>query len=190
VTLCSFSPCIEQAQRTVACLRSLGWARAGMSELRQRFLVVRRERVGLQEEGLRGVCAGPADVDEAVARLRELERKSEDFASARRGGGDGGAAEEGGEGGEGGRGGGGAWDHRQSRRDRLRGIQEALKSRKIYKEGRLVHRTEPDMKTHTSYLVFAVLPREWSEEDEAAAEARMADGGESKESEGGAMGDV
>lgn len=32
--------------------------------------------------------------------------------------------------------------------------------------GRVVHRTEPDLKNHTSYLVFAVLPQEWSEEDE------------------------
>ena len=29
-----------------------------------------------------------------------------------------------------------------------------------------MHRTEPEIKTHTSYLVFAVLPREWSEEQE------------------------
>lgn len=165
MTLCSFSPCIEQAQRTVACLRALGWARPGMSELRQRFVAVRRERVGLQEEGLRGVCAAPVDVDEAVANLRELERKNEDFAGLRRAGGEG-------EGGEEGAAGAGA--QRQSRQERLRCIQEAAKSRKLYKEGRLVHRTEPDMKTHTSYLVFAVLPREWSGEDEAAAEASLA----------------
>ncbi|KAH0608249.1 uncharacterized protein H6S33_002301 [Morchella sextelata] len=36
-------------------------------------------------------------------------------------------------------------------------------------EGRLVTRGEQEIKTHTSYLVFAVLPREWSEEDERAA---------------------
>ena len=35
-----------------------------------------------------------------------------------------------------------------------------------------MHRTEPELKTHTSYLVFAVLPRAWSAEDEAAALAR------------------
>jgi tRNA (adenine57-N1/adenine58-N1)-methyltransferase len=29
-----------------------------------------------------------------------------------------------------------------------------------------VHRTEDNLKTHTSYLVFAILPREWSEDDE------------------------
>jgi tRNA (adenine57-N1/adenine58-N1)-methyltransferase len=47
-----------------------------------------------------------------------------------------------------------------------------LASRKLFKEGRLVHRTEPEVKTHTSYLTFATLPTVWSEEDEAAAAAR------------------
>ena len=36
----------------------------------------------------------------------------------------------------------------------------------------LVHKTEPEVKTHTSYLVFAVLSMEWSEEDEAKAAAK------------------
>jgi len=45
-------------------------------------------------------------------------------------------------------------------------------NRKVFKEGRLVHRTEPEIKTHTSYLVFAVLPREWTAEDEAACRAK------------------
>lgn len=39
------------------------------------------------------------------------------------------------------------------------------------REGPLVTRVEPEVKTHTSYLVFAVLPREWTaqqEEDVAA----------------------
>jgi len=30
----------------------------------------------------------------------------------------------------------------------------------------LIHRSEPELKTHTSYLVFAILPRDWTEEDE------------------------
>ena len=32
-----------------------------------------------------------------------------------------------------------------------------------------MHRTEPELKTHTSYLVFAVLPRPWTKEDEEKA---------------------
>ena len=35
-----------------------------------------------------------------------------------------------------------------------------------YSQGRLIHRSEPELKTHTSYLVFAILPRDWTEEDE------------------------
>ena len=45
-------------------------------------------------------------------------------------------------------------------------IKVEAEGRKLYKEGNLVHRTEPEVKTHTSYLVFATLPREWSEDDE------------------------
>jgi tRNA (adenine57-N1/adenine58-N1)-methyltransferase len=40
---------------------------------------------------------------------------------------------------------------------------------KPWMNGNLYHRPETDLKTHTSYLTFAVLPREWTEEDEAAA---------------------
>lgn len=54
--------------------------------------------------------------------------------------------------------------------ERLGQIKKEAEERKLYKEGRLVHRTEPEVRTHTSYLVFAVLPRSWSAEDEAKAE--------------------
>jgi tRNA (adenine57-N1/adenine58-N1)-methyltransferase len=47
-----------------------------------------------------------------------------------------------------------------------------LVERKVYKEGKLVHRTEQDVKTHTSYLVFAILPQDWSEADEESARAK------------------
>ena len=43
---------------------------------------------------------------------------------------------------------------------------DSYAAEKAFKEGRLTHRTEPEIRTHTSYLVFAVLPMEWSEEDE------------------------
>jgi tRNA (adenine57-N1/adenine58-N1)-methyltransferase len=39
---------------------------------------------------------------------------------------------------------------------------------KPWLHGRLYHRAETELKTHTSYLVFATLPREWSDEDESA----------------------
>jgi tRNA (adenine57-N1/adenine58-N1)-methyltransferase catalytic subunit len=164
VYICSFSPCIEQAQRTVSTLRELGWVSVTMSALHHARIDIRRERIGLQEEGLRGANVTPANVNEVLARLRDLEAKTTDFVKRRRRqmealrnegkpnqfpkdeplfkGGPG------------------------SKQERLKEIQLATKSRKLYKEGRLVHRTEQELKTHTSYLVFGILPREWSEADE------------------------
>lgn len=39
----------------------------------------------------------------------------------------------------------------------------------LFNRGTLIHRSEPELKTHTSYLVFAVLPRDWTEDDERQA---------------------
>jgi tRNA (adenine57-N1/adenine58-N1)-methyltransferase len=161
VHLCSFSPCIEQAQKTVATLRELGWVNVTMSALHHARLDVRRERISLQEEGLKGGIPFPGDVDEALSRLRQLETKTADFIERRkkqmelmknegspnifpedepgvRGGPD-------------------------SREERIKKFHLAAQNRKTFKEGRLVHRTEPELKTHTSYLVFGILPREWPE---------------------------
>ena len=151
--LCTFSPCIEQAQRTITALRTLGWVEIEMVELAQRRIEVRRERVGIHEEGLRGVNAHAASVDEAVARLREIEARQRAFhlAQQQQAEGKAGAEEKG---------------VMMSKAERLKRIREAEAGRKTFKEGRLVHRTEPELKTHTSYLVFALLPRRWTEEDE------------------------
>jgi tRNA (adenine57-N1/adenine58-N1)-methyltransferase len=161
VHICSFSPCIEQAQKTVATLREMGWVNVTMSALHHSRIDVRRERIGLQEEGLKGGVPFPADVDEALSRLRELENKTSDFIERRkkqmealklqgspsifpddepgvRGGPD-------------------------SKKARLASLHASIQGRKVFKEGRLVHRTEPELKTHTSYLVFGILPREWTE---------------------------
>lgn len=157
--LCTFSPCIEQVQRTISTLRQLGWVDIEMVEIAARRIEIRRERVGLQEEGLRGVNASPASVEEAVARLKEVEGRCRTFheETSQRA------------------------DTSEStpldsplpvsapilsKKERLESNREALANRKIYKEGRLVHRAEPELKTHTSYLVFALLPREWTAEDE------------------------
>lgn len=70
VHVCSFSPCIEQVIATCAALRKLGWADIGMVEVQNRRIDVRRERIGLREEGLRGVNATAANVEEALERLR------------------------------------------------------------------------------------------------------------------------
>ncbi len=129
-----------------------------MVEVAQHRIEVRRERVGVTEEGLRGVNPAPASVDEAVERLKEVEGRFRTFHAE---------PEEGSQG------------DKQTAQDmesnspptgnkqqRLGNIRDALVERKLYKEGGLVHRTEPELKTHTSYLVFAVLPREWTVKDE------------------------
>ena len=48
----------------------------------------------------------------------------------------------------------------ETKRERLDRIKQEEKERKLWREGKLVHRTEPELKTHTSYLTFAILPQE------------------------------
>ncbi|KAL9106225.1 MAG: hypothetical protein Q9187_008586 [Circinaria calcarea] len=156
IRICTFSPCIEQVQHTVTTLRQMGWVEIEMVEIAAKRIEVRRERVGLQEEGLRGVNASPASVDEAVTRLRELESRTksfhEDTLPDSAGPANGLSSDE------------AAWCI--SKQKRLENIRDAQAYRRIYKEGNLIHRAEPELKTHTSYLIFAILPREWTAEDE------------------------
>ncbi|KAF3009461.1 tRNA (adenine-N(1)-)-methyltransferase catalytic subunit trm61 [Curvularia kusanoi] len=181
VRICTFSPCIEQVTKTVAALRTLGWLEIDMVEIQAKRLEVRRERVGLAEEGLRGGNASAATVQEAVQRLRDVEGRAAVFhslqkekqeevmrkAEARKKGMNNGDAEA-----------------KEKEKEKLKALKEGLppskhdrldkakkdaETRALYKEGRLVHRTEPELKTHTSYLVFAVLPRQWTAEDEEKA---------------------
>ncbi|KAL9578425.1 MAG: hypothetical protein Q9212_005721 [Teloschistes hypoglaucus] len=174
VHLCTFSPCIEQVHRTVSALRSLGWLDVEIVELSAHRIEVRRERIGLQEEGLRGVNATPATVDEAIKRLKEVEGRDRSYHHGMTtkalndgieptAGGTGQSAEDGEE-------------EYISKQQRLQNIKDRQADRKLYKEGRLVHRTESELKTHTSYLVFAVLPREWTEEDERRAQTEAVEG--------------
>ena len=168
VHVCTFSPCIEQVQRTISTLRNLGWQSISMVELSARRIEVHRQRVGLHEEGLRGVNPSPANIEEAIDRLREVEGRNAHFHELERRR----KAEEAGkvnvemkdEGVE----------AREvdyvSKAERLEKIKQKEKERKLFKEGQLIHRSEAELKTHTSYLVFAVLPQEWSEEDEKKAQ--------------------
>jgi tRNA (adenine57-N1/adenine58-N1)-methyltransferase len=186
VRICTFSPCIEQVTKTVSALRSFGWLEIGMAEIQAKRLEVRRERIGLQEEGLRGANASAATVQEAVQRLRDVEDRAKVFhglqkekqdqimrraeakkrgenskASTADGGDDNGVKQQ-------------KSKAKMealppSKQDRLERAKKELENRTLFKEGRLVHKTEPEIKTHTSYLVFAVLPREWSKEDEEKA---------------------
>ena len=173
VRVCTFSPCIEQVQRTVTTMRQLGWMEIEMVEIAAKRIDVRRERVGLQEEGLRGVHASAASVDEAMTRLRQLEgvaREAQDIASLE---------EE--------RGQTRITDAEASRSAWKQGnsiVKKTSSDRKLYKEGTLIHRAEPEIKTHTSYLVFAILPQVWTEEDETAAQETWTSKPDSMEHQG------
>jgi tRNA (adenine57-N1/adenine58-N1)-methyltransferase len=141
--LCTFSPCLEQAERTIRTMRQMGWLNISMVEVAQRRIDVKRERIGLDTEGVRGATLFPQTVEQAVAKLRSDEQHAKLVR-----------------------------DHRQNRdkSDYEPLTKENLtfkdNSIPVYAQGRLVHRSEADLRTHTSYLTFAILPREWSEEDE------------------------
>ncbi|KAL5116629.1 tRNA (adenine-N(1)-)-methyltransferase catalytic subunit trm61 [Pleosporales sp. CAS-2024a] len=186
IRICTFSPCIEQVTRTVSALRTYGWVEIDMVELIAKRLDVRRERVGLAEEGVRGGNAAPANVAEAVQRLRDVEGRAAVFhslqkekqeevmrrAEARKRGEDlsvdsNTLANK------------GQLKERAplGKVERVEKRKKEAESRTLFKEGRLVHRTEPELKTHTSYLVFAVLPREWTDGDEEKARKKWADAG-------------
>lgn len=152
IHVCTFSPCIEQAQRTISALRRLGWLEIEMVEMQQKRIDVRREYTGLQYESMRGVNAVAASVEEALTRLREVERRAREFHTGEK-------------------------DSEIKNKE----VNAAAPPRKpveaqktLFKDGSLVHRSEPELKTHTSYLVFAVLPRAWSEADEDSARAQWA----------------
>lgn len=149
VHICTFSPCIEQVQRTVSVMRKLGWVDIEMVEVSQKRFEVRRERIGIDHGAQRGLQMIPASVDEALARLKEVEGTMRSFHE------NGEVAKP-------------AKKSRENPNSRAN-IMEGLVEKKTFKDGLLIHRTEPEVKTHTSYLVFAILPREWSEADERRA---------------------
>ncbi|TKA73767.1 hypothetical protein B0A55_07123 [Friedmanniomyces simplex] len=179
VHICTFSPCIEQVTATVSQLRKSGWTEVEMVEVQHRRIDVRREQVGLRNEGLRGVNASAATVEEAVGRLREVEcgmhsfhsqvqhkagiNGAEDQKKQQQVNGEDGAQANGNGNGNGkGKGGGEKKGIQGSKAARLEKIKREAGERKLWKEGNLVHRTEGEVKTHTSYLVFAVLPSSYS----------------------------
>ena len=149
IHICTFSPCIEQVQKTVSQLRRYSWLEIDVVEVAHRRIEVRREYTGYNYDGMRGVNAVAADVDEAVAKLKEVEQRAKDFHATQN---DPDAAPK-------------DKDRKTVKQVRIDNQQQDA-SKVLFREGKLVHRPEPDLKTHTSYLVFAVLPREWTEEDE------------------------
>lgn len=157
VRLCTFSPCIEQVISTVAALRGSGWTDVRAVEVQNRRVDVRRERVGLREQGLKGVVPVAATVEESVARLREVEAKLKEFHAGKVRKSDGDDNDHGHD-----------RDRPPTKAQRLDRIKRQAGARKLFTEGELVHRTQAEVKTHTSYLVFAVLPRAWTAADEEA----------------------
>ena len=167
--ICTFSPCLEQAQRTISTLRQMSWLSIEMVEVSHRRIEVRRERYGLESEGQRGAIVFPKDVDEAVGKLRAVEERASRFRelrAAQQSDGDSTPAAVKAE----------AENEAEAPHEETAEFTAtttstapatpAAKQVPSYASGRLIHRTEPDLKTHTSYLVFAVLPREWTDEDE------------------------
>lgn len=152
VHICTFSPCIEQVQKTISVMRRLGWIDIEMVEVAHKRFEVRRDRIGIDNGTQQGVLSAPANVDEAVSRLIDVEGTFKTF-------------------------------HETGEKPEIRKrdktnpnnkakILESLVERKVYKEGNLVHRVEQELKAHTSYLVFAILPQEWTAEDEAEAKLK------------------
>ncbi|EPS34602.1 hypothetical protein PDE_09566 [Penicillium oxalicum 114-2] len=140
--LCTFSPCLEQVERTIRVMRQLGWLNISMVEVNHRRIDVKRERIGLDCEGIRGATVFPKSVDEAMLKLRTDDERAKRLRLA----------------------------HSDGTRVAYSPEEDSTmpkdQQQATYDMGRLVHRTESEIKTHTSYLVFAILPRDWSEEDD------------------------
>ncbi|KAI5461543.1 S-adenosyl-L-methionine-dependent methyltransferase [Mariannaea sp. PMI_226] len=163
VHICTFSPCIEQVTRTIEEMRELGWTDIDMVEISQRRFNTFREQLGSNLPMERGNVQSPADVTEAVNRLKEISRKTREFHRTHYLTASGDSADT------------SEMDvdtppPPRSAKGEANGKQSVSgEDSKPWLNGKLYHRAEADLKTHTSYLVFAVLPREWTDEDEAAA---------------------
>ncbi|TFB04194.1 hypothetical protein CCMA1212_003996 [Trichoderma ghanense] len=169
VYICTFSPCIEQVMRTVTELRTLGWVDVDMVEIANQKINISRERVGVNYPTEKGYNSSPADVAEAVTKLRSLAERNKETSrvQALQAGADGVDSEM-------------DVDSTPSRENPANLNGAAVDMEKPWTQGRLVHRPESELKTHTSYLVFAILPCEWDEEAEAAAMAKWPCGNEKK----------
>ncbi|KAI1305730.1 S-adenosyl-L-methionine-dependent methyltransferase [Xylaria venustula] len=171
VHICTFSPCIEQVTKTVEVMRRLGWMEIEMVEVAQRRINVLREKVGLNMPVERGTNQSPRNVLEAVTRLKQIDGRFKDFHKDKQ---DIDVNMEDVD----------AEKNHEGQSGDADDIENAatsdLTTVKPWMAGRLVHRTESEIKTHTSYLVFALLPQEWSEGQEAAAFEMWPCGKESK----------
>lgn len=180
VHICTFSPCLEQAQQTISTLRQYSWLSISMVEVAHKQIEVRRERYGVESDNKNSAVPGPKCVDQAVSRLITYEGRAKAFRDRMIRN----AAEhanknsaEKGEGGE--------EEINGSKTGNIDTTSEPVRDEQptestpsriynkptkpsipLYKQGTLIHRSESELKTHTSYLVFAILPCAWSDEDE------------------------
>ncbi|KAK2748963.1 tRNA (adenine-N(1)-)-methyltransferase catalytic subunit trm61 [Myotisia sp. PD_48] len=152
VHICTFSPCLEQVQQTVSTLRQYGWLFISMVEISHKNIEVWRERYGTDAAPTKALAAEPRSVDQAINRLRMYEARTQ------------------------------AFRQRQQKPELYRTSKEGQNgdmkdsasldvdppssSIPPYRQGTLIHRSESELKTHTSYLTFATLPCAWSDEDE------------------------
>lgn len=192
--ICTFSPCIEQVTRTVSEMRKLGWVEIEMVEIAHKRIQVYREKIGLDIVSERGMQQAPKDVAEALAKLKEIEVKAAEhnakMLAATKGlrknddddddvdDDDDDEAKP---------------NSTKAARSKAAAAQAVVEDEsnnnnssnspsaaKLFMQGQLVTRPETEVKAHTSYLVFAILPREWTAEDEAAAAAQWPIGKEQK----------
>ncbi len=174
VYISTFSPCIEQVTRTVSAMRRLGWVDIEAVEIANRRIYVSREKVGTGAATSGGPSQNPRDVAEALKRLKDVEERSREHTRMLWEARDSSAMDVDHD---------GAADAEQAATGDAAtsdaAAEDAQEDRpKPWMEGQLLTRSEPELKSHTSYLVFAVLPREWSDEDEAAALQRWPCGSE------------
>ncbi|EER27772.1 hypothetical protein CPC735_031080 [Coccidioides posadasii C735 delta SOWgp] len=171
VHICTFSPCLEQVQQTISALRQHSWLSISMVEVMHRNIEVRREIHSVEcDGGTRGSVPGPRNVEEALSKLRaeeqakalrEMIRESQipsetDSSNRPKGEKDTSAPDSA-----------AAQTKSATPVSMLQTQPEQVKpSIPSFKQGKVIHRSESELKTHTSYLVFAVLPCAWSEEDE------------------------
>jgi tRNA (adenine57-N1/adenine58-N1)-methyltransferase catalytic subunit len=141
-----------------------------MVEIAYKRFEIRRERVGIENGLQRGVLSTAANVEEAVSRLKEVEGRLKTFHEQNE---DDDFEDEGQEPPQanGNKKEKGAKAGKNNPNSKAR-LLESLVDGKVYKEGRVTHRPDPELKTHTSYLLFAILPQEWSAEDEEKARAK------------------
>ncbi|WEW56033.1 tRNA (adenine-N(1)-)-methyltransferase catalytic subunit trm61 [Emydomyces testavorans] len=171
IHICTFSPCLEQVQQTISALRQQSWLSISMVEVLHRNIEVRREIHGVEcDGGIRGSIPGPRNVEEALSKLRSEEQtkalrellRENEIESANQIKGDKTTT---------------SVDVATTPQTKSAtpasnilpaqaDHQKPSTTVPTFKQGKVIHRSEPELKTHTSYLVFATLPCAWSEEDE------------------------